>query len=65
MITLLLHMTSSFYTHENDNSKLRALHDSYGYKKAPSSVTEGDSLKMSIAFRNILYIDLRYCPKVF
>ena len=43
-------VTNSFYTHENDNSKLRALHDSYGYKKAPSSVTEGDSLKMSIAF---------------
>jgi len=43
-------VTNSFYTHDNDNSKLRALHDSYGYKKAPSSVTEGDSLKMSIAF---------------
>ena len=42
--------TNSFYTHENDNGKLRALHDSYGYKKAPSSVTEGDSLKLSIAF---------------
>ena len=43
-------VTNSFYTHENDNGKLRALHDSYGYKKAPSSVTEGDSVKMSIAF---------------
>ena len=29
-------VTNSFYTHENDNTKLRALHDSYGYKKAPS-----------------------------
>ena len=43
-------VTNSFYTHENDNGKLRALHDSYGYKKAPSSVTEGDSVKMSVAF---------------
>ena len=43
-------VTNSFYNHENDNSKLRALHDQYGYKKAPSDVTEGDSLKMSIAF---------------
>ena len=42
--------TNSFYVHENDNSKLRALHDQYGYKKAPSSVTEGDTLKLSIAF---------------
>ena len=43
-------VTNSFYNHENDNSKLRALHDSYGYQKAPSSVTEGDSLKLSLAF---------------
>ena len=26
-------VTNSFYNHENDNSKLRALHDQYGYKK--------------------------------
>ena len=43
-------VTNSFYNHQNDNSKLRALHDQYGYKKAPSDVTEGDSLKLSIAF---------------
>jgi len=43
-------VTNSFYTHENDNSKLRNLHDKYKYTKAPSSVTEGDSVKMSIAF---------------
>ena len=42
--------TNSFYHHENDNSKLRALHDTYNYQKAPSSVTEGDSLKLSLAF---------------
>ena len=42
--------TNSFYYHENDNSKLRKLHDSYGYDKAPSKVTEGDSLKLSLAF---------------
>ena len=42
--------TNSFYYHENDNGKLRALHDSYNYQKAPSEVTEGDSLKLSIAF---------------
>lgn len=42
--------TNSFYYHENDNGKLRALHDSYNYTKAPSSVTEGDSLKLSVAF---------------
>jgi len=37
-------VTNSFYTHENDNSKLRNLHDKYKYTKAPSSVTEGDSV---------------------
>ena len=42
--------TNSFYHHENDNSKLRKLHDSYSYQKAPSTVTEGDSLKLSLAF---------------
>lgn len=42
--------TNSFYYHENDNNKLRALHDKYGYQKAPSEVTEGDSLKLSLAF---------------
>ena len=43
-------VTNSFYSHKNDNKKLRALHDSYSYKKAPGSVTEGDSVKLSIAF---------------
>jgi len=42
--------TNSFYYHENDNNKLRALHDKYEYQKAPSEVTEGDSLKLSLAF---------------
>ena len=43
-------VTNSFYTHENDNSKLRKLHDKYNYTKAPSSVTEGYSVKIAIAF---------------
>ena len=38
------------FSFENDNSKLRKLHDSYGYQKVPSKVTEGDSLKLSLAF---------------
>ena len=39
-----------FYNHENDNSSLRALVDSYNYKKAPSDVQTGDTNKVSLAF---------------
>ena len=39
-----------FYNHENDNSSLRALVDSYNYEKAPSDVQTGDTNKVAIAF---------------
>ena len=39
-----------FYNHENDNSSLRALVDSYNYEKAPSDVQTGDTNKVSLAF---------------
>ena len=39
-----------FYNHENDNSSLRELVKSYGYKQAPSDVQTGDTGKFSIAF---------------
>ena len=32
--------TNSFYVHENDNSKLRALHDQYGYKLSLIHISE-------------------------
>ena len=34
------------YNHENDNSSLRALVDSYNYEKAPSDVQTGDTLSL-------------------
>ena len=39
-----------FYNHENDNSALRTLQQSYGYANAPSDVQTGDTGKFSIAF---------------
>jgi len=39
-----------FYNHENDNSSLRSLVESYDYEKAPSDVQTGETDKFSIAF---------------
>ena len=39
-----------FYNHENDNSSLRSLVESYNYEKAPSDVQTGETDKFSIAF---------------
>jgi outer membrane receptor protein involved in Fe transport len=39
-----------FYNHENDNSKLQKLQQSYGYANAPSDVQTGDTGKFSMAF---------------
>lgn len=42
--------TNSFYSHSNDDGRLRDLVDSYDYDRAPSSVTTGETEKFSIAF---------------
>jgi outer membrane receptor protein involved in Fe transport len=42
--------TNSFYTHSNDDGRLRDLVDSYDYERAPGSVTTGETEKFSVAF---------------
>ena len=42
--------TNSFYSHTNDDGRLRDLVDSYDYERAPKDVTTGETEKFSVAF---------------